>query len=353
MHIQWPEPETISVDVQAALITEYITSYVFKKDDARAAEALLTTAQAVLQLQTDKKKSLKQVAAGILTRVMNSVNKSISFGIVYLSYLLMGYGDGLLSYKTQIINAPSFVAALHPEHAEQAFKDACGPGGMAYRRDVIDGRIILSNEVQSYLHRCSKLQDFSPVELAMAFEVHRIPREQKTIAFPLSEPHPLAGTHCHRRRRILHYPQFMVKLPSEPGDNAEDVDKEAYAAFALGLFYSNSKRWQEALKGDSLWERYQFWRDPANREQLRGSLDDLAVQMVDNIILQSAARGVQNRNVKVRGSYSGEMFEAPFMACSFFAKSLNSSHACAVHEGVQEGDEGGPDAAGGQDLGAG
>jgi len=98
-------------DIQAARIAEYIASYVFKADDVTSTANFIAAATALMELRNKGVKTREQIAASVLSKVANAVNKSVTLGAVYVAHLMFGHADAILSYKPQVMNIASYVRA--------------------------------------------------------------------------------------------------------------------------------------------------------------------------------------------------------------------------------------------------
>jgi len=185
------------------------------------------------------------------------------------------------------------------KYADHLFGNIPGAHDTSYSQTVQEGRVVLTNEVESYLYRNERLKFLSPLELGMLYSVSRTPR----MKFPLGPEHKLYLTHCHVARRRHHYPQFLLNLPKRPAEDASREDKNAYGAFVLSLFtaWTPTDFFSTELNvvGMQPWEKYLTWR----RVLPRDLLDRRAVEMLDNATLQATARAHKDRNPKVSLSF--------------------------------------------------
>lgn len=108
---QIDEPEELPPEVQAARIAEYIASYVFKADDVTSTANFIAAATALQELRSKGTKTKEQIATSVLCKVANAVNKGVTLGAVYVSHLLFGHADAILSYKPQMINISAYLRA--------------------------------------------------------------------------------------------------------------------------------------------------------------------------------------------------------------------------------------------------
>ena len=278
-------------DVQAAMISEYFSSYSFKADNCKINTALIVSAS-LLQIET---KTPEQIARSVLAKAMNRITGSMTLGAIYVAHLLLGRGDSYLSYKTQIVDFKAYVRWLCPDHAHHLFSTSASDGNVLHTMvvDANSNHVDLMTEVQSYKYRHPALSPLSPIELAMGFILDRHP---KTFDRPLSlDPsHPKALTHGHKPRPRPVVPQFIANHPARPDDSAPPAEKEAYAAFALSVFYSNRLVEDLGEPGCTLWEKLQAWQE----EKPRGDLDVFALRLLRNAECQAAAREVMSQNAK-------------------------------------------------------
>lgn len=279
-------------DIQAAMVTEYFSSYSFKADNIKVNSALIVAAS-LLQGET---KTPKQVARSVLAKALNRITGSMTLGAIYVAHLLLGHGDSYISYQTQIVDFRAYVRAFYPSHAHRLFSSSPVAGETAHSVAINweEGTAQLVTEVQTYKCRNGALGDLSPVELAMGFDLDRHP-PTKTLPLDLHEDHPKASTHGHRRRPRPVLPQFISNLPPRPDDSSHDEDREAYAAYALALFYSDRRLGDLGEPGDTLWQQLQAW--PIQKP--RGPLDTFALRMLGNAERQAAAREAMSRNAHI------------------------------------------------------
>jgi len=327
---QEEEPEVVPPAIHAALTTEYIAAYVYKADDISMTEAFLASVRMLEERRQSGTVSMDKLARSVISKAMNSVTKSISLGAVFIAHLLAGHGDAQLSYETQIVNFASYFrhrfpgapaspgVPAAPSPADAMFDGIQGAKEDSYKHTFHAGHIILCNEVESYMYRSRKLEMFSPMEMAMAFCVKAVAGKKQ---FEFMVGHPLHESHAHVPRKSIAYPQFVAPFPSEPSgvDGGMEDKKDDYAAFVLTLFRpwrkellprvtDASGELQTATSGS--WTDFTRWR----RGELttgekdgtdRRLLDTLASQMLDNCLLQAAARGYHGQMTKVSSVLSG------------------------------------------------
>jgi hypothetical protein len=71
-------------------------------------------------------------------------------------------------------------------------------------------------------------------------------------SFPLAPEHPKHGTHVLVLRRRPVVPQLLGSFPAEPAADASDADREAFAAWYLGTFWTDQV-WGSLAEGETLW----------------------------------------------------------------------------------------------------
>ena len=274
---------------------EYTCSYSFKVDNTKINSATITSSCALQDLT----KSPEQIARSVLSKAMNRINGSMTLGAIYVTHLIMGHGDSYLSYDTQIVNFNAYVRHLHPSHAERLFPNASSAGHLVQtlvtNEDGSAGPVRFNNEVLTFIRRHPALHKLSPVELAMAFYLDRHPKKTP-LPLCLDAAHPMATTHGHRKRSTFVLPQFVSDPPLRPADTAPLEDREAYAAYALTVFYS--EHYIKDLEGLNMWEQLRSWEDLAQQGNgPRGAdLDVFALRMLKNVETMAAARAVTREN---------------------------------------------------------
>jgi len=106
---QAPRPERLPPEVQAARVAEYIASYVFKNDDVESTANFVAACNSLQKIREAGVRSKESIASCVLGKVANAVNKSISLGAVYVSHLLAGHDDAILSYDTHMFNLATYM----------------------------------------------------------------------------------------------------------------------------------------------------------------------------------------------------------------------------------------------------
>ncbi len=270
------------------MITEYFSAYAFKADSININTALIVSAN-LLQNET---KTPEQVSKSVLAKAMNRITGSMTLGAIYVAHLLLGRGDSYLSYKTQILDFKAYVRWLWPDHAHHLFSGSPSYGSTAHTLAVQSdsGQVILINEVQAYKFRNAALSPLSPMELTMEFVLERNPKKSPRPLTLMSD-HPQCHTHSHKRRPNPLVAQFIANHPPRPDDNASNNEKEAYAAYALSVFYSDRMVQDLGELGCTLWEKLSAWA----LLKPRGDLDELALRMLGNAERQAAAREAMSR----------------------------------------------------------
>jgi len=97
--------------VQAARIAEYVASYAFKDDDTTNTANFVAASNSLLKIRAAGVRDKESIASCVLGKVANAVNKSISLGAVYVSHLMSGHADAMLSYDTVLVNLAAYMHA--------------------------------------------------------------------------------------------------------------------------------------------------------------------------------------------------------------------------------------------------
>jgi hypothetical protein len=143
--------------------------------------------------------------------------------------------------------------------------------------------IHLLTPLNYYQARHASLSGWSPVEMVMVFKAGKA-QTLNAKQFLLQDTHPLHLTHGHTPLLVLCLPQLVSEAPSRPTSTAIPAECEAYAAYAIGNFFSD--RHLPGLQGATLWEKMQDWE----ARKPRGWQDRLAWRMLDNIQLRVRTR---------------------------------------------------------------
>lgn len=290
------EPRLESPEVQGLIVTEYMVSYSLKADNVDANTKLII-AGSLLESHT---KSEEQIGRSVLTKALNRVAGSMTYGAIYVARLLLGRGDSYISYNTQVVDFRGFLRALpvSKDYAHHLSSPSPHSAEVVHTlsSDKDGTKVVLVTDVLSYTLRNDALKLLSPVELAMGFEVYPHPKTKKRPLF-FQSAHPKEDTHGHKVRNFPVLPQFISNLPIKPHEFAPSLEREIYAAFALAIFYSDQL--VDGLQGDTLWSKLQDWetRRPRNIGSLR--LDDFALTMLENANNQALARAAMSRDTKV------------------------------------------------------
>ena len=132
-----------------------------------------------------------------------------------------------------------------------------------------ENTLLLSNELTDYLERHPALVGLSAYEVK-AF-IHKVkPRQghmNSVSHLRFGERHPQKASHCHTPLPKYKIPQMYCRWPEEPNASADEEERDAYAAFVLGLFSAYAADdlrvggWARATPNRSLWDIYISWRD--------------------------------------------------------------------------------------------
>lgn len=296
--VQAEMPRLLPAAVAAALQSEYCSKYSTKADNTTMNADLLLAAQGLLE---SSERTTQQKARSLLTKFLNGINGSYSVSLVITATHLLGYNDYWFPLDTVPYDsyahcstlggntgAPRF--PLRPEEDEEY--DITDDSANDNVQDSL--RVISARD--AYKYRCNALDDWSPFEVAMAFNV--APSRAK-VALELQQGHPGRGRVVHQPRSSMAIPQFFREAFMRPDSNNRDDDaKHAYAAFALGNFYPYDRMdLVEALRlqGATLWEKYEDW----TRRKPRGQRDEVALSMLDNLHVHMLARQHMTEEAKL------------------------------------------------------
>lgn len=91
------EPELLPGDVRAAMQSEYNTSYNTKADTSTLNQAVIEIASSLSSQHT---KTVSQGKTSVLSKMVNSINKTIPYPLVMSAAYLLGHGDSWCPMKT-------------------------------------------------------------------------------------------------------------------------------------------------------------------------------------------------------------------------------------------------------------
>ena len=288
------EPDLPDEYVSAFLTTMYIHAYDFKADNVNITQPILMMSS-ILQ---DETKSQVQICRSVIAKAMNKVNGAMTYGSVFCSHLMQGYEGTVISYKTKVHDIRPFLAQFFPKWCVSQVRENGEKEQVQLQLEQDDMNAChLVDDVLNYTHRHEALENLSPIEMTMAFIFDKADTKASK-ALLIQDGHPLAGSHGHKPRKTNVVPQFISNPPLRPKDNGERESQDSYAAFALSNFYSD--RLIHLLEGESLWDKYTYWRDNKPRNDLEEviELDTLAFRMLDNAQGMAEARALKSKKGK-------------------------------------------------------
>jgi hypothetical protein len=283
----YPEPPFFSSGIVAAYrSSNYCTKYNCKADATKENEATLLEAQKRQDhlLQTSKKVldddqfSPEMKAKKMLAKCQNYINGSYTVALVMVASYLLGYGDYWFPMKTVPYDHNWFKTVFMEQKQR--------PGGVddlieqetmfVLEPDIENSSVRVGHRNDTYTWRPDELGQYSAFELAMLYNVGKITSASRLI---VKSGCPLIGR-CYQPRRSIVIPQFFKMAPICPSEEASVEEKDAWASFAFGNFFpfDISSYWDQ-LQGDSLWDKYLFWK----QERPRGDLDNIAHRILGNI----------------------------------------------------------------------
>lgn len=248
---------------------------------------LLLTASGLLDAP---ERSNEQKAKTMISKFLNAINGSFSIPLIMTASHLLGHGDSwfpldtvtydIRNHWSLLANKYSVSTSMHfnssENHEVQVEVDADD-------QVSLDSAVHIVASKAAYLSRCHALDDWSPFEVAMAFNITKV-RSKTVAALKLLSDYPGRKDTGHQPRDSIAIPQFYSEPPMLPVDSATDDEKNNYAAFALGNFFPYD-RMLHLLEGDSLWQMYTYWVENKPRKDR----DDLAVTMLKNLNVRSIA----------------------------------------------------------------
>jgi hypothetical protein len=181
-------------------------------------------------------------------------------------YLL--YDREMISpFGTAPINAMLYANYMQNNRASPVRMSADAAMHVSYDED--QNTLLLSNELTDYLERHPALAGLSAYELKAFFHKIKPHRGHMDSVSHLhfGERHPQKATHCHSPLPKYKMPQMYCRWPEEPDASADEEERNAYAAFVLGLFSAYTADdlrvggWARATPNRSLWDIYIAWRD--------------------------------------------------------------------------------------------
>jgi hypothetical protein len=271
--------------------SEYNTSYNTKAENTTLNHAVVHVAAAL----ANRTKTPDQIKTTVLTKMSNSINKTIPYPLVMCASYIAGNNDSWCPMKFEkhdfrqfqrgVLNQPSTYDDATEAHTFTANdeQDDTAPLGTIRAMDA----------VAWYTHRNAALYNWSPVEVTMGFKCDVWDATEASKEFKLTSPF-MNKSHKPRFNRAKEpvpvIPQGFAEHPIKPASDASSELKESFAAWALGNFYSVPKI--NLLDGNTLWDKYHFWR--ANPQ--RGAKDKFAFCYIDNIQNRLEARALMTGN---------------------------------------------------------
>ena len=117
LFLQLIEPELLPGDVRAAMQSEYNTSYNTKADTTSLNQAVIQIASSI----STEKKTQAQAKTSVLSKMVNSMNKTIPYPLVMSAAYLLGHGDSWCPMKTAKHDFGLFQRPLR--HGVTAYED--------------------------------------------------------------------------------------------------------------------------------------------------------------------------------------------------------------------------------------
>jgi hypothetical protein len=302
-HVQVDDPAPLDPVTHAILQSEYTTKYVTKSEITAANDAVIKCAA----LLADPARDDVSKAVGILSKLMNQLNKTTPYALVTCVSYLLGYGDcwfplettklniRLLQQRVEAcsmydnpeinfdlvrVNAPPKGDNLMDELAEQRADDCedddgnvadhCPPLRDSDSDDDEDeprrpGVVAVFSDVDQYTARHESLSSFSAYEMAMAFKLTNNKPTKAAKLFPLDSSRPVNHKCWHKprmdRSKALStvLPQSFHSFPRRPTDDNPESMRNNYATLALATFFPFDRR-LDLLQGDSWWAKFVYWR---------------------------------------------------------------------------------------------
>jgi Helitron helicase-like domain at N-terminus len=290
------EPILPDAWLASAITSEYATKYSTKADNTPFNLQMLAMAHGISEGGN------AQAAKKLLSQMLNKLTGSITYPLIMCASYLLGHDDRWFPVATAAHDLRAFhvnflrmekrsVGAGDIEEGEQDYTLTFEPNGNKTLTQA-------SSKIKDYECRSDFLDGCSPIEIVMCYEVQGTTRASRALA--LKDPHPHAGKKGHNPKANIRIPLTFCNALVPPDVDATDEEKHEWAAWALGNFYPYD-RMLNLLLGDTLIEKYAYWR--ANK--VRGNVDAVAFQLLDNMILAAHARqaiGVRDKAERVRRS---------------------------------------------------
>ena len=295
LYMQLEQPSLLPPGVGAIMNSEYSCSYNTKSDNTSINEAVVNVAAALQNLQ----KTPEQIKTTVLTKMVNSVTRTMAYPLVMSASYSLGNGDSWMPIKFARHDFYYFQRMLlnntcdyEDQTVEQTFvandeDDTTAPVGTVRTMDAGTW----------YNARCSALSNWSSVELTMGFENDK-PDTEASNLFKLDEPftnkaHKPRFNKSKKPSPVV--PQAFKEHPIKPADDASPELKEQFAAWALGNFYPHRNGEIKGLDGPDLWSKYLCWRgDPDGRN----GRNAFAFSYIDNIQDRLDARAMMTSHNK-------------------------------------------------------
>ena len=299
-------PDLMAAEVAAAMQSEYSTKYNTKSDSTDVNSQFLHVAAMV----QDGALSPERRKTSLLCKMVNAINKTISYPLVSTASYVMMDGDAWFPLRTSKFDFTRFQRDLRRAQEANPYEDEgtdCTlTRGREHAHDDTDTamddsgdaegahprRVEAVDDLTMYRCRNGALADWSPFEMCMAFECGPA-RTASANALELSASFPASVKYGHNpythvdHTPAIRMPQFFGNAPALPDNEAPDAQKEDYAAFALGNFYPYDSLLSR-LEGDTLWAKYQDWR--TREKAVRPEKDTFAFRCLYNIQVHCNAR---------------------------------------------------------------
>jgi hypothetical protein len=291
------------------MMSEYQCKYNTKAEWSKINECLLRTTAWIVSTG----KTAQQVATSVLSKMINSITKTIPYPLVMTSTYLSGFGDYWIPKRFVRHDYRHHQQALlkvqHPHHTDPMEREEVEHQLMQDDAfDVGEGHnhIQMADAVTLWTQRCDVLSSWSPIEVAMGFECGRFNTEPSKL-FPLKD----RPGYSHKprldraKKAIIAIPQHLSEHPGRPTDDASRQAHEDYAAYALGNFYPWDTQ-LHMLHGDTLWDKFISWE----RDRPRDKQDDFAMQCLRHIELRVQARALMKVDAQQRKHIQHQVEEA-------------------------------------------
>jgi hypothetical protein len=311
--------------------SEYASKYNTKGDAINLNGALLQCAG----ILADKTLSLERRGKLILSKVQNTINKAIVYPLTMSASYLLGHGDSWFPLRTQGYDARQFQRALRPKAsaydvagANVTISPELEDDDMDVDEDPAEAPTNSVHAITSEtMYRCRHvdLKDWSPFELAMAFECCPAKTGNAKL-FQVSSSFPAGQEYGHKPlldragKAAIRIPQLYCDAPPVPDVDADHDTKEDYAAFMLGNFYPFDQMDSDTqahlkLSGTTLWDKLQAWQKRQNDQHPsdRRDRDLFAKKCIANLATQTQARlqmRVHNKQVNLQRRFVVEAAKA-------------------------------------------